>query len=128
MSIDRIRDEMAGAAEDGMIQTVGELVCLWAQLHPESAQAFYQEGKNLQGAIKAMSSLAYKRKGPASYGYLSLQDGIKCAFEYYGVKMDVEQLEELEQAFYGCKGRTKPAPRAAEKDPLDLDELLGAEV
>lgn len=128
MSIDRIRDEMAGAAEDGMIQTVGELVCLYISQHPELAQAFYAEGKSIKGAIGSMSELARKRKGAQSYGYLTLRDGAMCALKYYGVDITLGELDRLERAFYAGKGQPAPEPEPVTDSSLDLDELLGAEV
>ena len=128
MSIDRIRDEMAGAAEDGMIQTVGELISLYISQHPDKAQAFYAEGKSIKGAIGSMSEIALKRKGPQSYGYLTLRDGAMCALKYYGVQVTCGEMDQLERAFYAGRGQAAPEPEPAVDSSLDLDALLGAEV
>lgn len=125
--LDRLRDEMAAHPEDSMLLTVGELLTAYAGDHPAAIPALAAEGKTIQGAIDAMRDAASKRRNGASCVALSMVDGMKIVFAYFGLPHDPRGIlraalllaEEMPEAVVPTPMRSKATAG------LDLDTLLG---
>lgn len=134
MNIDSIRDQMAEAPNDTMIQEVGALVTALAEGNPGITAQLNAEGKTLKGAVGAMAKAAKKKKGKSAGVALTVIEGMRAVFEYYEVKTEEVTDEEIMQAAMIACGvpmaHCAPAKRQAEAPTvpdgdLDLDALLG---
>ena len=126
--LDKLRDEMAAHSEDSMICTVGELLTFYAGEHPTTIPALVAEGRNLAGAISAMRDAASKRrKGNTNCVALSMTDGMKAVFEYYGIPYDARGVMQAAFTLADQEGTPMSAApaRAQVTAGLDLDTLLG---
>lgn len=110
MSIDRVRDEMAKNARNGMIQQVGQYVTDRV-MHG----AALPEGKTLSGAVDEMRAYAKSHAQAGAY-CMTDEEAYRIVDKYYGWTAQKDT------------GKVVPFPveaaKPAEPDPLDLDALL----
>lgn len=83
-AIDKIRDEMAGKANNPYVQYVGDYLTEYVQRHPEAAGAILTEGKTIEGSLKEMEKYAREHKS-GNCAVVSDQDGFGIVMKYFGI-------------------------------------------
>ena len=119
-AMDRLRDEIAKAADRPEIALIGEYLTSRLAADPEIGDKLNAKGKTIDGAFGAVKEWARKNQ---KNGYCAVTD--EKAFEivcgYYGIEAEA-QANAGEGTSSGGS-----APLEGKADGLDLDALLGGE-
>lgn len=124
--MDRIRDEMAKNAGDGMIQVIGDHLTAYLQRRPG---AKLKDGATIEGAIRKMSAEARK----TAKGNIGAQDfltGMKIVYEEFGLEWNRDDCMQVQMSAYDSL-KTVPVQTKiktqAPADEFDLDAFLGGD-
>lgn len=123
--MDRIRDEMARSAGNGMVQVIGDHLTAYLQMHP---QAQLKEGATIEGAIKKMSAEARKSaKGNA--GALDFLTGMRIVYEEFGLEWSKQACMQAQMSLYDAAEMPVQTEIKAQApaDEFDLDAFLGGD-